>query len=240
MVQGSLRVFRFFLGSMLDPCHTSSPTPRLRIVSIEQLESLDLLLWHRSGALASEQALCDQSSITRRVQASLKCFGLTLRRSDEFWLDGDQRLLLAQRRVHQLARFCGASRRPLRLEAPHPIAQRLSEISLRGWVLGPSHHRGPGALSALLRERVIDAWIRSDRLAPPEEPEFTRIRLWEERGPCALHGDHPAAQEQGWQQAELIVLSEWAREPAISLLLEHLRIRLIAARPSVPHLCGHP
>jgi hypothetical protein len=173
------------------------------MVSIEQLEALDLLLWYRSGNSASEHGLCNQSSISRRVRSALQVFDLKLRRNHEFRLHGDQRLLQAQRYVHQLARFIGASKRPLRLEATHYICNQLIKPAVPGWVLGPCHHRGYETLLSMLRERIIDAWISSDLQDLPESPEFTVIRLWDWPGDLIVNHDHPLVHEKGLSQADL-------------------------------------
>ena len=287
------------------------------MVTIEQLEALDLLLWCRSGPSASERGRCHQSSISRRAQSVLNTFGLRLRRSHEFRLQGDLRFLQGERHVHQLARFRGVSKRPLRLEATHYICHHLSEPAIRGWVLGPCHHRGYGTLLSMLRDRLIDAWISSDLQDLPESAEFTVIRLWDWPGDLIVNHSHPLVREQGLSQSDLnrfpslilpvalypglarvvhdkgfghqsqlarydqgswlgltedavtisyggclsldsdpmlrgldwdlglaggealIVLSEWANEPAIALLLEDLRTRQQALQQRFPQLCGH-
>lgn len=118
------------------------------MVALEQIEALDLLLWLRTGADAACQAICDQSSITRRVSAVLHAIGLQLRRGYELQLLGDLTLIRLPRLVHQQARFLG--HRPLRLEATHYIRAQLQNPSIRGWTLGPCHHRGYGTLLGLL------------------------------------------------------------------------------------------
>lgn len=173
------------------------------MVTIEQLEALDLLLWYRSGTSASKQGLCNQSSISRRVHTTLNTFDLKLGRSHEFRLHGDQRLLRAERYVHQLARFRRASKRPLRLEATHYISHHLSQPAVEGWILGACHHRGYGTLLAMLQERVIDAWISSDLQDLPESPEFTVMRLWDWPGDLIVNQAHPLAGEKGLSQSDL-------------------------------------
>lgn len=173
------------------------------MVTIEQLEALDFLLWYRSGHSASEHSLCNQSSISRRVHATLKTFALKLGRSHEFRLHGDQHLLRAERFVHQLARFRGASKRPLRLEATHYISHHLSKPAVQGWVLGPCHHRGYGTLLSMLQERIIDAWISSDLQDLPESPEFTVIELWEWPGDLIVNSHHPLTHEKALSRADL-------------------------------------
>ncbi len=161
------------------------------LVTLEQLEALDLLVWLRSGSAAAAASCCDESSITRRVRSVMHTVGLQLKRANEVVLSGELDLLRLQRVVHQHARYRGA--RPLRLEATHYIRQQLNSPSLAGWMLGPCHHRGVGTLLSLLQERVIDAWITSDLHDLPEGPEFSVIKLWEWPGELVVHGAHPLA-----------------------------------------------
>lgn len=287
------------------------------MITVEQLEALDMLLWHRSGSAAAASCHCDQSSISRRVDASLKTFRLRIKRDSEYRLLGDQRLLLSQRYVHQQARFIGFGKLPLRLEATHYIRDFLTDPSLLGWVLGPCHHRGYGALLSMLNERIIDAWITSDLLDLPESSDYTVFRLWDWPGELVVNRYHPLAQESrlslddvkrfpslilpaemypglaravhakglghnmqltrydkgswlgmtedavtisygsclstdsdpslirlDWDLGlvggeALVVLSEWADQPAIALLLENLRLRQLVMQHRLPQLIGH-
>lgn len=171
------------------------------MVTLEQLEALDLLLWLRSGADAASQAICDQSSITRRVSGVLHAFGLQLRRGHEFQLLGDLTLIRLQRLVHQQARFLG--HRPLRLEATHYIQGQLQEPPIKGWILGPCHHRGYGTLLGLLQERIIDAWITSDLQDLPDSPGFTVIPLWDWPGELVVNPCHPLVGERRLTRSDL-------------------------------------
>jgi DNA-binding transcriptional LysR family regulator len=171
------------------------------MVTIEQLEALDLVMWWRSGAAAALYCLCDESSITRRVRSTLKAFALKLVRKQEFQLTGDQGLLRLQRVVHQQARFC--NHRPLRLEATHYISRQLTRPPVQGWMMGPCHHRGYGTLLSLLQERIIDAWVTSDLLDLPESPEFTVFKLWEWPGDLVVHPCHPLARERRPSRSDL-------------------------------------
>lgn len=171
------------------------------MVTLEQLEALDLLLWLRSGVEAASHAVCDQSSITRRVSGVLRAFGLQLRRGQEFQLLGDLTLLRLQRLVHQQARFFG--HRLLRLEATHYIRDQLQVPPIQGWALGPCHHRGYGALLGLLQERIIDAWITSDLQDLPDSPVYTVIPLWEWPGELVVNPYHPLAGERRLTRSDL-------------------------------------
>jgi len=165
------------------------------------MEALDLAQWLRSGAAAARCAHCDESSITRRIRASLKALRLELVRNSEFELEGDHTLLVLQRLVHQQARFLG--HRPLRLDATHFIRQQLCAPPVPGWVLGPCDHRGNGAMLGLLQGRVIDALITSDLKGLPSSPELTVISLWDWPGELVVSSCHPLAYERGLSLGEV-------------------------------------
>ena len=171
------------------------------MVELELLESLDQLIWHRSSMEAAEHCLCNQSSISRRVQGTLRLFGLKLKRGPEYQLLGDLTLLRLERLVHQLARFKGY--RPLRLEATHYIRHALSQPPMEDWILGPCHHRGYGTLLSLLQERIVDAWITSDLQDLPSSSEFAVILLWQWPGELVVHPRHPLAGERGLSRDDL-------------------------------------
>lgn len=171
------------------------------MVSIEQLESLDLLQWFRSGAAAARSSHCDESSITRRTRASLKALSLELFRDSEFRLVGASKLLLMQRFVHQQARFLG--HRPLRLDATHYIRQLLCAPPVPGWILGPCDHRGNAVMLGLLQERVIDAYITSDLKGVPSSPELTVIALWDWPGQLVVDNCHPLANDRGLSRGDI-------------------------------------
>jgi len=171
------------------------------VVSLEQLEALDLVQWLRSGAAAARSSHCDESSITRRTRASLKALGLQLSRGSEFGLVGDTTLLELQRLVHQQARFLGHC--PLRLDATHFIRQQLCAPPVPGWVLGPCDHRGNGVMLGLLQGRVIDALITSDLKGLPSSPELTVISLWDWPGELVVSSCHPLADERGLSRGDI-------------------------------------
>lgn len=287
------------------------------MVTVEQLEALDLLQWFRSGTMAASHALCDESSVTRRVRAALKALGIRLNRGQEFLIQGNKQLLRLERIVHQHARFLGVNKRPLRLEATHYVRRQLEQPAVQGWVLGPCHHRGYGTLLSMLQERIIDAWITSDLFDLPDDSAFRTFRLWDWPGELVVDACHPLAHERGLKKSDidrfpslilpdalypglarvvhakglgqqkqlnrydvgcwlgltedaatisygsclslavdaglrrldwdleltggeaLIVLREWADEPAIALLLDDLRSRQLQLQPRFPQLVGH-
>ena len=46
------------------------------MITLEQLEALDLLLWSRSGEEAAALAFCNKSSVSRRVGSVVSTFRL--------------------------------------------------------------------------------------------------------------------------------------------------------------------
>ena len=171
------------------------------LVSLDQLEALDMQLWLRSGVAASLYCLCNESSITRRTRAALKIFGLTLNKDIEYKLIGNIEFLNSQRDVHQKARFLGY--RPLRLEATHYIKQYLSKPPVQGWHLGSCDHRGCEVLLSLLSLRIIDAYVTSDLEDLPTNPEFTVIPLWVWPGELVVHPFHPLAGSRNISRGDL-------------------------------------
>ncbi len=175
--------------------------PGFLVVSLEQLEALDLLIWLRSGAATARVAQCDESSISRRTQSALKAFKLKLQRGREFLLCGDQTLLRLQRLVHQQARFLGY--RPLRLEATQYVRRQLSHPPIPGWMLGPCHHRGYATLLSLLEDRIVDAWVTSDLQDLPDHPRFQVIPLWDWPGELVVDPSHPLSGERRLSRSDL-------------------------------------
>jgi hypothetical protein len=162
------------------------------MVSLEELTALDLQIWLRTGKNAARAARCNQSTICRRVDRTLRGFGLRLRRRQGEWhLKGTSLLLAMERELHQLARFLGHE--PLRLEVGPLMAPLLASSAPSGWLLGRPDTVGMARPLQFLRDRVIDAWLIDDTvdLPPPEDPEIARFDLF--RYPLWLAGapGHP-------------------------------------------------
>ena len=128
------------------------------MVTREDLEGLDHMLWHGNGPRAAAALQCNQSTISRRVQRCLGTFGLRLRRRSGSWvIQGPSLLLQMEREIHQLARVLG--QHPLRLEGFPIGSSLLLHPPPPGWAMGPhdaASIRGP---LALLKDRIIDAWL---------------------------------------------------------------------------------
>jgi hypothetical protein len=181
--------------------HASAAAP---VVSLEELSALDLHIWLRTGKNAARAARCNQSTISRRVERTLRDFDLRLaRREGEWRLKGNAMLLELERELHQLARFLGQE--PLRLEMGPMMAPLLAKPLPPGWLLGLYDTVGMTRPLQLLRDRVIDAWLIDDSfdLPPHGHAEIARLDLF--RYPLGLAGapDHPLAGVRGVSLGDL-------------------------------------
>lgn len=166
------------------------------MVTKEDLEGLDLLLWHGNGPRAALQLQCNQSTVSRRVQRCLGTFRLRIKRREGEWaIQGTSLLLQMEREIHQLARLLG--QHPLRLEGFPAGSQPLLKPPPPGWALGPHDAIGITRPLSLLRERIIDVWLTDAAEDLPETFDFPAV-VW----PLAIqpitlmgHARHPVAGE---------------------------------------------
>jgi hypothetical protein len=146
------------------------------MVTREDLEGLDHMLWHGNGPRAAVALQCNQSTISRRVQRCLGTFGLRLRRRSGGWvIQGPSLLLQMEREIHQLARVLG--QHPLRLEGFPVGSSPLLKPPPPGWAMGPHDAAGIMAPLGLLKERIIDAWLTDAADDLPQNPDFP-IVVW--------------------------------------------------------------
>ena len=108
---------------------------RSHVVEQDVLAALDGLLWLRTGDAVAERLGISQPSVSRLARRCLRLFDIKGHKLDGEWdLIGDEPLLAAERRVHQIARWMG--HRPLRLEATYWSGPLLCTPVPEGWMLG--------------------------------------------------------------------------------------------------------
>ncbi len=191
--------FSYLCHGKFGPCG-----PRQTVVTQDDLAALDLFLWHGSGPRAGAQLGCNQSTISRRVQRCTEVFGLRLKRRQGEWaLSGHSLLLQMEREIHQMARLLGQS--SLRLEGFPAGSAPLVHPPPPGWAVGPLDAVGTGAPLALLRDRVIDAWITDAAEDLTPAVDFP-AQVWPlARQPITLlaHPSHPLVGETNLTLADL-------------------------------------
>lgn len=185
------------------------------MVTLQELEALDLMLWLRSGNTVAALIGANQSSISRRSQRALKRFQARLRRKGEEWSIQTRLDLLLdlERRLHQQFRL--HRQQGLRLNVPHWSQPPLRDCVLPGWVVNPEN--GPLLCDNpldLLRSHVIDACLITPTQigAPPQDLALfeiysTAIDLYEIATPDAEGGggDH------GARPTRALDILEWGR-----------------------------
>jgi DNA-binding transcriptional LysR family regulator len=174
------------------------------MVTEEQLEALDLLIWLGNGKLAGERQYCNPSSVSRRITSCLEILGVSLdRRNGQYLLSESKDYVLLERELHQLLRLRAGAR--LRLEATHCVSYLLLQPPLPGWILGSFDHRSVDRMYQLLRERVIDVWITSDTFDLPaaDDPELGVIPLTHWPAWVLADAHHPLCHESGLSNGDL-------------------------------------
>ena len=164
------------------------------MVSLEELASLDLQLWLRSGEEAANRLHCAQSTISRRNIETLRRFNISMKRSDGEWrLFGNKAFLNLERQIHQLHRLTHQSQ-PLRLEANFWATPVLASPAPAHWMLGVGDHVGMERPLQLVRERIIDAWIGSYQPdLPDNDSELAIIDLCNTPVYLVANKNHPLA-----------------------------------------------
>ena len=167
------------------------------MVSIEELASLDLQLWLRSGEEAANRLHCAQSTISRRNIETLRRFNISMKRADGEWrLFGNKAFLNLERQIHQLHRLRHQSQ-PLRLEANFWATPTLASPAPEHWMLGVGDHIGMERPLQLVRERIIDAWIGSYQPdLPNNDPDLAVIDLCSTPVYLVANKNHPLAGQQ--------------------------------------------
>lgn len=128
------------------------------MISVEELNALDLLIWLGRGEDAAHRLGCNQSTISRRCQTVLHTFTLRLQKDADGWPCTRRHDLLQQERdLHQLYRL--RTGLPLRLDASLLAAPLLRPGAPEGWWRGPLDEVGWQRPLQLLEQRILDAWV---------------------------------------------------------------------------------
>lgn len=174
------------------------------MITAEDLQAFDLLIWLGTGQLAASRCGCSQPTISRQTRQVTSTLALDLRRRQGEWqVEGDTVLLAMERQLHQLFRLSG--RAPLRLEASCVAGPLLASPLPEGWIGGRFDHLQPATPLRFLRERVIDAWITSSLIDLPASLRedcvvvpLTRAPTWLVAAP-----DHPLVGLSGLRSSDL-------------------------------------
>ena len=197
------------------------------MISLQELESFDLLQWLGAGELAASQLCCNQATVSRQAHHVQETFGIGLKRlpGGAYAIIGNDRLLRLQRQVHQVARVLG--RRPMRL---HLITGKghLANGLPPGWCCNPPSRLEPrvdGA--ALLDSYVLDACImQRPQVASLDPQRFCVIELLSSSLYLVTNGSHALSHEKGVTAADLASQTE----------LIHLHVLPMATRLSTEKL----
>lgn len=128
------------------------------MISVDELDALDLLIWLGRGEDAAHRQQCNQSTISRRCQTVLGTFSLRLHRDADGWpCTRRHDLLQRERELHQLYRL--RSGLPLRVDASLLAAPMLRPGAPEGWWRGPLDEVGWQRPLQLVEQRILDAWV---------------------------------------------------------------------------------
>lgn len=149
------------------------------MVTLQELEALDLMLWLRSGNTVAALVGANQSSISRRSQRALQRFQARLRRHGPGWSIQTRFhvLLDLERRLHQQFRL--HRQQGLRLNVPRWSQPPLRDCLLPGWVVNPEH--GPLRCDnplELLRSHVIDACLVTPTQIDPSQQDLALFEIY--------------------------------------------------------------
>ena len=138
------------------------------MVSVDNLDCLDLLIWLGKGAAVKQRLNFSESKISRMARRVADAFEVSLiKRNGEWTVIGDTALLDLQRLVHQEYRW--AMRRPLRIEAHYCSGRVLSGCLPESWIKGNFDPVEVQIPLRYLRNGIIDAWIGVFPDVPEEE-----------------------------------------------------------------------
>lgn len=199
------------------------------MVSIEQLEALDLLVWLGSGERAAQVLHRSQPTISRQAKDCAHTFRTKLKKQGRNWItEGNTYLLELERSVHQLARLRG--QRKIRAEINPWDNQLLQLKQLPHLQSGYCGDARPARALELLKDKVVDAYITrfgsSSRELCSEDPDIAVITLAQFQVSAMAHQDHEALRMKLTQPNQLHhhLIQCWP-EGALPSFERHLKAR---------------
>lgn len=184
------------------------------MVSVDELDALDLLIWLGRGEGAAQRQRCKQSTISRRCQTVLRTFGLRLHKDGDGWpCTGRHALLQREREVHQLHRL--GTGLPLRVDASLLAAPLLRPGVPQGWWQGTLDEVGWQRPLQLLRQRILDAWVTGmgHELPAAKSSWFQTIPLLRTPLQLAARSTDPLLLETGLQACDVAAIPRLAPRP---------------------------
>jgi len=196
---GAKMVFwRYFLATR------PSPIKQRAMVIPTRLEAFDVLLWVCNGHDAGRVTSLSQPTISRAAHQVSETMGVSLHKIQGEWrVNGDTSRLARERQNHQASRLAGKA--PRRLEAGAISSRLLADPAPTDWVLGRADAINQPRSLALLKQRVIDAWLCTSAFDLPDDPDQTLAVLELYRTPLRLvaSANHPLAKERGLSVEDL-------------------------------------
>lgn len=182
------------------------------VVSVEELDCLDLLIWLRTGANAASRLSTSQPRISRSVQRVSGLFGFSLSKTDGEWeVQGDQTLLNLERLVHQEYRW--RMGRPLRIEAQFYSGPLFCDPAPEGWISGNFDYLEIRTPLQHLRNAVIDAWIACYPDVPDgDDPDLICFHLTRLPTHLVVSENHPLL-----DMGDQITLDDVKQYPSLAL-----------------------
>lgn len=183
------------------------------VVSIDELNYLDCLLWLGEGKAAAEKICVAQSTLSRNARAAAsKLYVSLLKRDAEWYVNGDQQILRSERRLHQQIRW--EKELPLRIDAQFYSGPFLAEgLCPRQFIVGNFDLLDTRKPLQLLRSGILDAWIAGYPDVPdPDDETLACFRLTRLPLKLAVSVAHPLL-----QQGDAICLDDVAAYPCMAL-----------------------
>ena len=182
------------------------------VVSIQDLECLDALVWLGKGDVAAEKFNLSQSSISRAAQRAALALCLELFKVEgEWFVRGDEAFINLERLIHQKIRL--DQDYPLRFDTQFTYSGAFSPFIRDKHILGTSNFLEINKPIQLIRLGIIDAWIGGyPDLPSDDDPELLCIHLTRQPLRLVVNEKHPLA-----ALGEAVTLKDVVQFPSIAL-----------------------